>query len=61
MTPEIKKIIENQGATCLGEGTPVVMHNGSIKKVEDVVCGDLLMGPDSKPRRVISRCEEIKT
>jgi len=39
---------------CLGEGTPVVMHNGSIKKVEDVVCGDLLMGPDSKPRRVAS-------
>jgi len=28
------------------------MHNGTIKKVEDVEQGDLVMGPDSKPRRV---------
>ena len=39
---------------CLGKGTPVIMFNGSTKKVEDVTVGDLLMGPDSKPRTVLS-------
>ena len=39
---------------CLGKGTKVVMFNGTLKKVEDVVPGDLLMGDDSTPRRVLS-------
>lgn len=37
---------------CLGEGTELLMFDGSIKKVEDVVNGDLLMGDDSQPRTV---------
>ena len=39
---------------CLGRGTPVMMFDGSIKAVEQVVAGELLMGPDSKPRTVLS-------
>lgn len=39
---------------CLGKGTPVIMFDGTVKPVEDVVAGDLLMGPDSKPRTVVS-------
>lgn len=39
---------------CLGKGTKVLMYNGSLKKVEDVVIGDQLMGDDSTPRRVLS-------
>lgn len=39
---------------CLGLGTPILMHNGTIKKVEDVKVGDLLMGDDSTPRTVLS-------
>ncbi|HUK39728.1 MAG TPA: Hint domain-containing homing endonuclease, partial [Candidatus Acidoferrales bacterium] len=39
---------------CLATGTPVLMFDGTIKKVEDVCVGDLLMGPDSKPRVVLS-------
>lgn len=39
---------------CYGKGTPILMYDGSIKAVEDVVVGDLLMGPDSNPRRVES-------
>lgn len=39
---------------CLGKGTPVLMYDGSIKPVEEVQMGELLMGPDSKPRRVES-------
>lgn len=37
---------------CLGRGTKVRMYHGGMKNVEDVVVGDLLMGPDSTPRTV---------
>lgn len=39
---------------CQKAGTEILMHDGSIKVVEDIVVGDLLMGPDSRPRRVTS-------
>jgi len=42
------------GGKCLGRGTPVLMFDGSRKRVEDVKVGDLLMGPDSRSRRVRS-------
>jgi phosphomevalonate kinase len=39
---------------CLGIDTPILMYTGEIKPVQDIVVGDLLMGPDSQPRTVIS-------
>ncbi len=39
---------------CLGKGTKVVMYDGTLKRVEDIKIGDLLMGDDSTPRRVLS-------
>lgn len=39
---------------CLAKGTKVIMFDGTMKKVEDVRVGDLLMGPDSTPRTVLS-------
>jgi len=39
---------------CHGKGTKILMYDGSIKNVEDVLVGDLLMGDDSKPRTVLS-------
>lgn len=39
---------------CESLGTPILMADGSIKKVEDVAVGDLVMGEDSKPRRVLT-------
>ncbi len=39
---------------CLGLNTPVLMYDGSIKMVQDVVEGDMLMGWDSTPRTVLS-------
>lgn len=39
---------------CLGKGTKILMYNGSIKNVEDIIVGDQLMGDDSKPRTVKS-------
>jgi hypothetical protein len=44
---------------CLGKGTKVMMFDGSIKNVEDIVKGDLLMGPDFKPRTVLSTTSGI--
>ncbi|MEM6785386.1 MAG: replicative DNA helicase, partial [Bacteroidota bacterium] len=39
---------------CLGKGTPVMMHDGTVRPVEDIRVGDLVMGDDSTPRRVLS-------
>lgn len=38
---------------CHAAGTPVLMADGSIKPVENVVLGDKLMGPDGTPRTVL--------
>lgn len=37
---------------CLGINTPILMYDGTIKMVQDVVDGDLVMGDDSKARSV---------
>lgn len=39
---------------CHGIDTPIMMFDGSIKMVQDVQVGDLLMGDDSTPRTVLS-------
>ena len=39
---------------CLGFNTPIMMYDGRIKMVQDVVVGDKLMGDDSRPRNVLS-------
>lgn len=38
---------------CIGKGTEILMYDGSIKKVEDINYGDLIMGDDSTARRVL--------
>jgi superfamily II DNA or RNA helicase len=37
---------------CHRAGQPILLKDGSIKAVEDIGPDDLLMGPDSKPRRI---------
>ncbi len=41
------------GKTVL-QGTECLMFDGTMKKVEDIVVGDKVMGPDSKPRTVLA-------
>ena len=38
---------------CLGLNTPILMHDGSIKMVQDIIVGDVIMGDDSGPRNVL--------
>lgn len=44
---------------CLLIGTKVLMFDGSIRPVEELKIGDQLMGPDSKPRNILSTCVGI--
>ena len=39
---------------CLGKDTPILMYNGDIKNVQDIIPGDVIMGNDSTARNVIS-------
>ena len=38
---------------CLDPKTPIIMYNGEIKYIKDVVVGDILMGDDFTPRKVL--------
>lgn len=45
---------ERSGAgRCHAKGTKIVMFNGLLKNVEDLRVGDVLMGIDSRPRKVL--------
>ena len=39
---------------CLAKNTQIMMYDGTIKLVQDVIVGDVLMGDDSTPRKVLS-------
>lgn len=41
---------------CLGIDTPILMYDGAIKMVQNILENDLIMGSDSQPRKVISIC-----
>lgn len=39
---------------CFKKNTKILMYDGTIKKIQDIVVGDLVMGDDSTPRKVLS-------
>lgn len=39
---------------CMAKDTPILMYDGTIKMVQDIQVGDLLLGDDSVPRTVLS-------
>ena len=45
---------ETGSGKCLGKDTPVMLVSGEIVPVQDIKEGDLLMGDDSTPRKVLS-------
>lgn len=46
--------VSRQSGKCLKSDTEILMYDGTIKKVQDVEVGDLLMGDDSTPRKVLN-------
>lgn len=42
------------GDFCLKDGTRILMANGTLRNIEDIMIGDLVMGPNFKPRKVIN-------
>ena len=38
---------------CFSKGTKVLMWNGETKNIEDITIGDIVMGDDSTPRKVL--------
>jgi hypothetical protein len=41
---------------CFERGTKILMYNNTIKNVEDVEVGDIVIGDDSGPRNVLQLC-----
>ena len=39
---------------CTGLNTPILMYDGTIKMVQDVKVGDVIMGDDSTPRNILT-------
>lgn len=54
-----KIFIEEFG--CHLQGTEVLLYNLSVKKIEDVVIGDILMGDDGTPRKVLDTYSGVDT
>lgn len=46
---------------CLAKGTKVLMFDGAIKVAEDILVGDKIMGPDSKPKTILSLANGFDT
>ena len=53
-------VLTTGGGKCLGRGTPVLRYDGRVVNVEDIRPGDQLMGPDSRPRAVLSTCSGVE-
>lgn len=51
MAKNIIAVSATQG--CFGFGTPVRMYDGTIKEVQNIKVGDVVMGDDSTPRKVL--------
>lgn len=42
---------------CHAKDHPILMYDGSLRPVQDIRVGDDVMGPDSRPRRVLALCQ----
>lgn len=49
-----RNIILQMPTGCHAKGTEILMATGEIRKVEDVMIGDFIMGDDGTPRKVLS-------
>jgi Rad3-related DNA helicase len=56
LSSESRFVVQNMPTGCHAAGQLILMHDGTTKRVQDIVVGDQLMGPDSKSRTVLSLC-----
>lgn len=63
MDKTVPYLVQNKGGIlsvgcaagkCMSKGTKVLMYSGILKNIEDIQIGELLMGDDSTPRKVLS-------
>lgn len=47
-------MIATGGGKCFGKGVEIMLYSGETKKVENLEEGDILVGPDCEPRKIIS-------
>lgn len=52
-------IASRNSGKCLAKGTEILMYDGGIKKIEDIIKGDLVMGDDNTPRKVLTTTNGI--
>ena len=53
--PRILCLQGSQGCgKCLAKGTKILMFDGTLKNVEDIQVGDVIMGDDSTPRNILA-------
>lgn len=55
----MKRGIVELPTACHLKGTKILMYDGSLKKVEDIIIGDLIMGDDGSPRTVLKLYDGI--
>lgn len=53
-------VLPTGGGKCFAKGTKIIMFDGSLKNVEDIVPGDKIMGYDSTPRTIKSICSGVE-
>lgn len=58
VNPSTSQPGSNGTGKCLGINTPVIMYDGRIELCQNIKVGDLLMGDDSTPRRVLSTTKD---
>ena len=49
-----KVVLAGWHRDCFIANTKVLMYDGTVKSIQDIKIHDLLMGPDSRPRKVLS-------
>lgn len=49
-----KAIFLAGGPGCFAKDTKILMYDGSVKNIQDIGVGEKAMGPDSKPRNILS-------
>jgi len=49
----LKRGVIESPTACHSKGTNILMYDGSLKKIEDIIIGDMIMGNDGTSRKVL--------